>query len=140
MLASSPEAVAEEWAIHSHENFEGIELGEFDSFATVARLAVGIRTYGRAFAHFANWRGTKDATLEAFARSYAGCWESVEDYVSTLVNASEMDARAQRVIPERYAAYMTFDLAAYARDLQRGGDIHVVDDINGIFVFERTSE
>ena len=28
MLSRSPEPCAEEWAIHDHENFQGIELGE----------------------------------------------------------------------------------------------------------------
>ena len=39
MLAKSPIPTAEEWAIHDHDGFGGIKIGEYESFERVAKLA-----------------------------------------------------------------------------------------------------
>jgi antirestriction protein len=38
MLAASPEADAEEFAIHDYEGFEGVRIGEFESLKLLRRL------------------------------------------------------------------------------------------------------
>ncbi len=39
MLAESPEADAQEWAIHDYENFQGAHVSEYASFEAVCALA-----------------------------------------------------------------------------------------------------
>ena len=47
MLFTSPiEEDAEEWAIHDYEGFEGAQVGEYFSFASVVELADYIRERG----------------------------------------------------------------------------------------------
>lgn len=50
VLAKSPEANAEEWAIHDYEGFAGISLNEHESLETVAALAASIAQHGQLFA------------------------------------------------------------------------------------------
>lgn len=42
MLAASREPGAEEWAIHDYQDFGPVELSEYESLDTIARLARGI--------------------------------------------------------------------------------------------------
>ncbi len=43
MLAASPIQLAEEWAIHDYEGFEGASLGEFSSIQWVAFWPLSLR-------------------------------------------------------------------------------------------------
>ncbi|MFM9464166.1 antirestriction protein ArdA [Streptomyces scabiei] len=58
MLATSPTAkrygqTAEEWAIHDYDEFDGIELGEWESFERVSALAALLKDKPAAIvAHF----------------------------------------------------------------------------------------
>lgn len=49
MLRSAAEPGAEEFAIHDYEGFAGLRLSEYESLATVARLARGFKQHGDAF-------------------------------------------------------------------------------------------
>ena len=48
MLATSPEPIAEEWAIHDYEGFCGAALSEYEDVATVSKLALGVVEHGPA--------------------------------------------------------------------------------------------
>lgn len=112
---------AEEWAIHDFEGFEGIKLGEYESFETVAALAELIAEHGKAFAvWYANeTRDSMDAEelREAFEEAYAGEFDSMEAYAQDYCDSTGLlDS-----IPENLRSY--FDYEAFGRDLELGGDV-----------------
>src|SRR5579863_1356558 len=52
ILAKSPIAGAEEWAIHDYEGFCGLRLSEYEDIASVAQMAAMIGEHGEAWAKF----------------------------------------------------------------------------------------
>ena len=140
MLATSPEPDAEEWAIHDHDNFSGLQIDEHTSFATVSNLAYGLRTYGPAFAAYANWLDDHDISYASFEQSYAGHWEQAEDYVTESIDADAIHDRLALVLPDWVTGYVRLDLTALARDLELAGDLHIVPDNDGVHVFERPDD
>lgn len=134
MLATSPEPIAEEWAIHDYEGFGPVHLGEWEDLATVTRLARGIAEHGQAFAAWAVHleRGQWDQ-LDQFEDHYLGCWESLEAFAESLLDDMGIDVDA--LGPEHLQAYVRFDLEAFARDLRH--DVGVVTVDEGVHVFEQ---
>ena len=84
MLAPSPIANAEEWAIHDYEGFCGLRLSEYESIEKVAEMAAMIEEHGEAWAKFAEYEGIEYATLERFEEAYAGEWLSEEEFRGTI--------------------------------------------------------
>jgi antirestriction protein len=82
MLATSPDPVAEEWAIHDYEGFGPLELSEWESFEAVSRWGLGIEQYGEAFGAFASLMDGDPEQLDRFEELYRGEWESVEAYAN----------------------------------------------------------
>jgi len=80
MLRNSPEPDAEEWAIHDSENWQGIEIGEYEDIERIAELAKALAEHGAAFATYCQSYGS-DATLKDFSERYMGQYESEEDFV-----------------------------------------------------------
>lgn len=125
---------AEEYAIHDHEGFEGIKIGENESIEKVATLATLIEEHGEAFVAFYN-NGSVDcdddakAWGEAFQEAYLGTHCSVEDYAESLAD----DVGLLSEMPENLRCY--FDFERYARDMVLGGDIWVTDGGDGVLVF-----
>ncbi len=118
MLAASPIPLAEEWAIHDHEGFEGAKIEEFSSIERVAALAVFVAEHGelggRLLQHFGS--DLDDATA-AFAE-YAGEHKSLADFAQDVtVETTE--------IPENLANYI--DYRAIARDMEFNGDVFVIE-------------
>lgn len=80
MLKNSPEPGAEEWAIHDSENWQGIEIGEYENIERLALLAQILAEHGEAFAVYYQYYSS-DATEEDFVERYMGQYESEEDFV-----------------------------------------------------------
>lgn len=136
MLAASPMLGAEEWAIHDYEGFGPARLDEYESLATVARLAEGIRKHGEAFAHWAGLQGRlEDAEPEEFEQVCLGHWETVEAFAESLWEGYGYQEILEQTIPENLHTYVRFDAQAYGRDLQLGGDIIASDGDDGVYVF-----
>lgn len=124
---------AEEWAIHDTEGFCGIKLSEWESFANVAALADAIEEHGEAFAKwFDNMNGDMDSIdTVRFQEAFKGRFDSLEDYAQSFLE----DTGALSEVPEHLAYY--FDYAAYARDLERGGDVWTAQaSEGGVYVFD----
>lgn len=140
MLGRSPTAaatgnVAEDWGIFDFENFGPLRLGEQESVGWVTRVARGISEHGLAFAAWADVI-QEEAALDGFADVYVGHYAGIEDYAEQLVNDAGYDQQLGRVVPESMRAYVRFDCAALARDMQLGGDIQVVPASGGgVWVF-----
>ncbi len=85
MLETSPEPVAEEWAIHDYEGFGRMHLSEYESLETVSAVAQGIVEHGPAFAAWADLQYPLDvAALADFEAAFRGTWKSVEAYAEDL--------------------------------------------------------
>lgn len=83
MLAASPIAGAEEFAIHDHEGFGGL-LGEYSSLSEVAELDELLEEHGDAFLAFLKAFGVSRGQWDKFSEAYYGEAESekqfAEDY------------------------------------------------------------
>jgi len=137
MLGRSPEPIAEEWAIHDYEGFSKARLSEYEDLRTVSILGRGIHEYGSAFAAWFSIleRSLEDSDFERFQDAYFGTWNSVEDYAEEYLDG--IGARAElEQIPEWLQPYVKLDIEGFARDLVMGGDISVVEDEDGVHVFD----
>jgi antirestriction protein len=86
MLATSPEPVAEEFAIHDYDGFGPASLGEYEPLERIALLAAGIKAHGPAFGAWAALVGTDPDQLKSFEEAYRGHWESVREYADQLLD------------------------------------------------------
>lgn len=128
---------AEEWAIHDFEGFGPLRLGEYESLSTVARLAKGIVEHGQAFAAWADHVGLNEADeLERFEELYRGEWDAADDYAAELLDDIGANAAIEG-LPEWLQCYVDLNVSGFARDLQLGGDITVIDTPNGgVWIFD----
>lgn len=141
MLAESSEPDdAEGWAIHDHHNFHGVHIDEHETFANIARLAAGIRTYGRPYALYAGHHGVDHATYDGFERSYAGCWATVGEFLADWIDGPLLEEWIQEAAPAPLRSYVQLDTDAYARDLALSGDLWTADDPDGVQVFWNARE
>lgn len=144
MLAASPTTrrygeVAEEWAIHDHEGFGPVGLGEWEPIERVARLARGIAAHGEPFAAWWTMDDRSDedeADLEAqFEQSYLGEYDSLTAYGEHYLDEIGLDLDALAEIPEQLRPYVTIDAAGLARDLELEGAICTEPSPHGLYVF-----
>lgn len=118
MLAASPVAGAEEWAIHDHEGFGGIRIEEYASFDRVSELASFLAEHGAIGAALLDYySGDLDEAREALADRYLGQHPSLADYVQEVTEETT-------VIPQPLRFYI--DYAAMARDAELNGDLFTV--------------
>ncbi len=80
VLSNSPEPIAEDWAIHDFENWQGIQLSEYGSIERLAELAEMLVEHGAAFAAYYQYYGS-DVKPEDFTEHYLGEYKSEEDFV-----------------------------------------------------------
>jgi antirestriction protein len=139
MLERSPTPGAEEWAIHDYEGFGPLRLGEYEPIERVARLAEGIAEHGQAFAHWVAIVDPSDPEPgEGFEDCYLGHWRSLEAYAENLVSDLGYEELLERVIPDTLRPYVRFDVGAFARDLELGGEIIASEGEGGVYVFGTT--
>lgn len=135
MLRGSRMPDAEEWGIFDYDDFHGIELGEYESFETISRIAQGLAEHGEAFGHWAAYVGSESAEqLERFEDHYRGEWESFKAYIEDYLEETEF-YRFLEGLPEDMRGYIEVDVEQMARDWEV--DYHVVELSNGrVAVFE----
>lgn len=132
MLAASPVEGAEEWAAH---DWEGLDFGEHPSLEAVAAYVETMEELDDSerdafIAFMDNMSVHDDTSLERFRDAYIGMYSSVESWAEEYLEDSGMLSN----LPENLHGY--FNVAAFARDLELGGDIWTVDAPNGgVFVF-----
>ncbi len=136
MLRASKVPGAEEWAIHDYEGFGPLELSEYESLERVSQLGLGIAAHGEAFAAFVGLVDG-DSDVRNFQSCYLGHWDSLTAYADGLLD--ELGAgEAMERLPEWLQAYARVDHEQFARDLELGGDVRVVQASDGgLFVFAR---
>ncbi len=119
MLSRSPVAVAEEYAIHDYEGFEGVAIEEYAGIGNVARIAAFIAEHGALGAGLlTDFVGDIDQAEAAMRDCYHGRFTSLADYMEELI--------AETVtIPDALRYYI--DWQAMARDAELGGDLFTVE-------------
>lgn len=132
MLTNSPEPDAEEWAIHDLENWQGIDIGEFEEIERLAELAQMLAEHGEAFAAYYRYYGS-DATLEDFTEHYLGEYKSEEDFAYELWQESGLVKQLEDLkVCDSY-----IDWEAIARDLFIDSYLSVEVSFNQLYVFSR---
>ena len=134
MLAASPVVelygeVAEEWAIHSYEGFQGIEICEYESIAKVAQLAQELEEHGEPYAAYLGY--FSDGTVDDFEDKYRGCFENCEDFAYNLYD--EMGTIQELEKAGLSSSYI--DFAAIARDLFIDGYTAIEKGYKECYVF-----
>lgn len=118
MLAASPIPLAEEWAIHDYEGFEGAKIEEFSSIERVAALAAFVVEHselgGKLLEHFGGDLDEATAALD----EYAGEHKSLADFAQELTEETTQ-------VPENLANYI--DYQAIARDMELNDDVFTIE-------------
>lgn len=118
MLAASPIAGAEEWAIHDYEGFGGIRIEEYASFDRVSDLASFLAEQGAIGAALLDYySGDLEEARVALADRYLGKHTSLADYVQEVTEETT-------AVPQTLRYYI--DYAAMARDAELNGDLFTV--------------
>lgn len=118
MLAASPIAGAEEWAIHDHEGFGEVRIEEYAGFERVSALALFIADHGDIGAALLDhYSGDLDEARQAMADRYMGSHASLADYVQDMTEETT-------AIPHGLRFYI--DYQAMARDAEMSGDLFTV--------------
>jgi len=119
MLSASPEADAEEWAIHDYEGFEGAPISEWQSFESIAAMAEFVEEHaelgGKLLEHYVGELTDAKTALE----HYHGQYESLEDYARQYIEDCGPE------IPESLAYYI--DYKSMGRDWENSGDIFAIE-------------
>lgn len=137
LLRTSPTAKqegrkAEEWAIHAHEGFENVHIGEHEDLEELIALAEALEEHGPAFAAFYDYAasGTDVETcVSQFEEAYQGTFDTLQAWAEQYAD----DCGMLDAMPENLRYY--FDYEAWARDCENSGDIFTVRTDEGLAVF-----
>ena len=136
MLARAPSPGAEEWAIHDYEGFGLLRLDEFESLASVAKVASGIAEHGPAFAAWAAHVGADSEAIDEFEDAYMGEWESAVAFAEEMLDDMGHIEEIMRGVPAHLAAYVQIDYEGFVSDLVRNGELATLEKPDGgIYVF-----
>jgi antirestriction protein len=119
MLAASPIAGAEEYAIHDYEDFGGAFISEYAGLPDVSEIASFLAEHGTLAAVTLKDSFGDLSAARSMLERYAGCYISVAAF-------AEECAEQWYEIPEQLAYYIDYE--AMARSLQLGGEIDVVTE------------
>ena len=118
MLKSSPEPMAEEWAIHDYEGFGDIRLSEWESIELIADMAQFINEHGHLgialLSHFCGDIREARSALD----NYCGEYSSLADFAQEITEETTK-------IPENLAYYIDYE--AMARDMEMSGDVFIIE-------------
>lgn len=117
VLKSSPIEDAEEWAIHDHEGFGGLGIGEYSSVESVVEMAEFMEHHGELGSQLVAYLGDMDSARVALGEHYIGQYETVADFAEEL---TEQGAP----IPDNLRFYIDYD--KMARDMKTN-DLIVIE-------------
>jgi len=132
MLVTSPEPLAEEWAIHDYEGFGALPLGEWEPFERVSAIAAGIAEHGGAFAAWLSYDSSLDpADTVAFEDAYRGEWDSLRAYAESFAE----EIGLYDIAEASGSSYVRVDTDALTRDLDI--ELYTVPSSQGtLYVFD----
>jgi antirestriction protein len=89
-----------------YDGFGPAQLGEYESFETISRIASGIAEHGEAFAAWAAHVGSESTELlDRFEDHYRGEWDSFEAYTEDYLQETEFNRFLDHV-PEDMRGYV----------------------------------
>ncbi len=133
VLKTSPEPDAEEWAVHDYEGFGEIALTEWPDIARVSKLAELIEDHGDGFTlWYANQDG-RHIEVEELEEKFLEQWQGTHDSKVAFADYLLESIGQLAELPEWARNY--FDFAAYARDLELGGDYTFVSHHGQVYVY-----
>jgi antirestriction protein len=125
MLADSPIAGAEEYAIHDYDDFAGYRVHEYDRIERVAAAARLIAEYGaRAAAVLDHWSGDVEGPKHSLEEDYCGEYDSLADFAEEFTGET-------CAIPPNLAYYIDYERMAADMEIndvytvEEGGKVHV---------------
>lgn len=119
MLKSSPEEMAEEWAIHDYEGFGRGSVSEYEGFESVHEKALFLEDHGPLGAVVLDhWCGRLEDATKAIEEGYNGEYESVEDYARSLTEETSE-------VPKHLEFYIDYE--KMGRDMELNGDIYTLE-------------
>ena len=125
ILAGSPMADAEEWAIHDYDYFDDLRLSDYESLETISQVAENIVERGELFIEAYKYTNSIDETIEMLNDRFIGYYDSVIDYAEEITDIS--------TVPQHLQYYIDFE--SLARDIELSGEIHTFEVDNQIAVF-----
>jgi antirestriction protein len=124
------------WAIFGCADFGSYRVGHHDSLNWLSQLGQGIVQHGKPFAAWANLVSDPDQ-LADYDITYLGHYDNLESYIEQRINELGYSRAFDEVVPEALRPWVKIDLAATARNLHHGGDLHAVPaDEGGIWIFD----
>lgn len=132
MLAESPEAGAEEWAVHDWEGFPDSFTSEWPDLDRVAELAAAIEEHGEAFLAYLDAFGDCDTSEDDFQDRYRGEHNSPADFAQDFCE----ECYDMREVPDWLRFHIDWD--SVANDMRCSGYV-LFHDFNGtLYVFWNT--
>ncbi len=141
MLDSSPTLPGlpwdQAWAVHSAEDFAGLDLNGVTDTVLIAELAKGIADFGAAYAAWVGLVGIDDRDqLGRFEDHHVGSYDTAEAWMREVADDLGWRRERQRITDPLLSPYVTLDYAAMAEDAARSWD--AVTGIDGrLYVFMR---
>jgi antirestriction protein len=119
MLKASPFAVAEEYAIHDYEGFQGVRIEEYTGIVTLTAIAAFLLEHGTLGAEVLNYYGGDlDEARAAMEDRHLGSFTSLADYVQEVTEET-------MTIPHALRYYI--DWQAMALDAEINGDVFTIE-------------
>ena len=110
VLKTSPIPEAEEWAIHDHEGFEGLDISEYEGIESVCEKAAFIEEHGSLGAELAaHYGGDLEEAITALNDHYAGQYSSLAEFAEELTEQTTQ-------IPDSLQYYIDYE--RMGRDLE----------------------
>ncbi|MBA4801082.1 MAG: antirestriction protein ArdA [Euryhalocaulis sp.] len=129
MLARSPIAGAEEYAIHDYESFEGAPISEYEGIKEVTEIAAFIAEHGKLGGALLEYFSDMDDAKAAIEDRYAGEYRSVADFAEELTEQTV-------TIPESLQFYI--DYQRMARDMEINDILAIETGFEEIHIFWTT--
>ncbi|MCB9716996.1 MAG: antirestriction protein ArdA [Myxococcales bacterium] len=123
MLEESPVPHAEEWAIHDHEGFSPISIGEYEDLEQVTDLAKLIVEHGPIAAHVVDSLGGLaylEEASQALQDNYIGSYGSLSDWIEEC-----LDEGIYGPVNEKLRRFL--DTERMGREAEIGGDIQTFE-------------
>lgn len=133
MLRGSPEAGAEEWAVHDYEGFGEISLSEWPDISRISAIARMLEEHGDAFSLWYTSQDGQNVDIEEVEEKFLEQWQGAHDSKEAFADYL-LDTTGQlSEMPEFARRYFNFE--AYARDLELSGDYSFVRANGQVYAF-----
>jgi len=120
-----------DWAIHDHEGFAGVDIGENMDADSLVELATFLEEHGEEAAAYIAHVGIEHWSSSGFDDAYRGTYGSGADWAEGFLS----DTGALEGLGSELRGY--FDFEKYARDCELSGDVAFCDLPSGnVAVFD----